>query len=113
MLDALCRLVALAVHEGGELLATGGEDGVIWLLNYDEGAHLQPPARSPEARILAAVTCCNDALIRLLRHDERAGICSLLIAISVDTSIAVHAANEMQHAQNGTVRRMQWLPACE
>ncbi|KAK9842095.1 hypothetical protein WJX81_008204 [Elliptochloris bilobata] len=37
VLDAPCRLAALAVHAGGELLATGGEDGVIRLLNYDEG----------------------------------------------------------------------------
>ena len=50
MLDAPCRLAALAVHEGGALLATGDADGVIRLLNYDEGAHLQPPPRSPEAR---------------------------------------------------------------
>lgn len=49
VLDAPCRLATLAVHEGGELLATGGEDGVIRLLNYDEGADWQPPACSLEA----------------------------------------------------------------
>ena len=38
VLDAACRLAALAVHPGGELLATGGEDRVVRLLNYDEGA---------------------------------------------------------------------------
>ena len=50
VLDAPCRLAVLAVHEAGTLLATGGEDGVIRLLNYDEGANLRPPACCPEAR---------------------------------------------------------------
>ena len=46
VVDAPCRLATLAMHEGGELLAVGGEDGVICLLNYDEGAgfSLRPAA---------------------------------------------------------------------
>ena len=50
VLDAPCRLAALAVHEAGALLATGGDDGVIRLLHYDEGANLRPAACCPEAR---------------------------------------------------------------
>lgn len=37
VLDEPCRLTTLAVHPGGQLLAVGGADGVIRLLDYDEG----------------------------------------------------------------------------
>jgi len=57
VLAAPCRLGALAVHAGGELLAAGGEDGVIRLHNYDEGA--RRPAQSPLHILLCLGAACK------------------------------------------------------
>ena len=54
VLDAACRLAALVVHPGGELLAAGGEDRVVRLLNYDEGA----PAALPAAPLFECTNSC-------------------------------------------------------
>lgn len=54
VLDAACRLAALAVHPGGELLAAGGEDRVVRLLNYDEGA----PAAFAAAPLFECTNVC-------------------------------------------------------
>ena len=58
--------------------------------------------------MVAAVTCCNGGLIRLLKDDNRAGAWSLLIAKSISNEHCYASALAMNRR---VVARMEWSPA--
>lgn len=71
VLDEPCRLTTLAVHPGGQLLAVGGADGIIRLLDYDEGGVAVAPVGVAHCRICVSsvgATCMKCILCSKAWH---------------------------------------------